>query len=68
MPARRALPPMAVVLLASLACRPVIAIGWGEFIVLVIVIALLLWPLFARLYRTFSRLRQIERDESERKK
>jgi hypothetical protein len=51
------------------ACRPVIAIGWGEFVLVVLVIVLLLGPLIIRLYRFLSHLQEIERnnkDETEK--
>lgn len=37
--------------LGVLACRPVLAIGWGEFLVLVIAVALLIGPPLYRLFR-----------------
>ena len=57
---------LAALLLAATACRPVIAIGWGEFIVLVLVIAFLLGPLLLRLYRYISRLEKIERSREKK--
>lgn len=51
---------LAVLWALSLACRPVIAIGWGELIVLVAVIALLLGPLLWRLYRFLERLQRFK--------
>jgi Flp pilus assembly protein TadB len=55
-----------VPLLAACACRPVIAVGWGELVLLVVVIALLLGPLLFRLYRYLSRLQDIERSRDKR--
>jgi hypothetical protein len=54
---------MATLLLAAAACRPVIAIGWGEFLLLVLVIVVLLGPLFLRLYRFLERLQELERNK-----
>ena len=35
---------MYALLLSTLACRPVIAIGWGEFLILAVVIFVLVGP------------------------
>jgi hypothetical protein len=59
---------LATLLLAAIACRPVIAIGWGEFLVLVLVIAFLLGPLLLRFYRYLSRLEKIERTREKKDK
>ena len=52
--------------LATIACRPVIAIGWPEFVVLVIVIAILLGPLFFRIYRFLDKLQKANKEEKEK--
>jgi hypothetical protein len=44
-------------LLGALACRPVIAIGWPEFLILVGVILFLFWPLLARVYRLLDKMK-----------
>jgi hypothetical protein len=44
---------LAALMLAQLACRPVIAIGWEEFLLFLVVVALLLGP---PVYRFFRRL------------
>lgn len=41
--------------LGVLACRPVLAIGWGEFLILAIAIALLIGPPLYRLFREFEK-------------
>lgn len=53
-------------LLAASACRPVIAIGWGEMVLLILVIILLLGPLLLRLYRLLSRLQEIDRNKGKK--
>ncbi len=50
-----------------LACRPVIAIGWGELAVLTVVIALLLGPVLWRLYRFLARLQRFKEMDRKRK-
>jgi fatty acid desaturase len=45
---------LAVLLLTALACEPVIAIGWGELLILLVLIAVLLGPLLLRIYRTLK--------------
>jgi len=43
-----------------LACRPVLAIGWGEFFFLVVVIVVLIGP---PLYRLIRRIENANRDK-----
>ena len=47
-----------VLLLAACACRPVVAIGWGELLILLAIIAALMGPLLLRIYRTLEALRK----------
>jgi hypothetical protein len=47
-----------VLLLSTLACRPVIAIGWEEFLLLFVLIAFLLGP---SLYRFMQRIENFRR-------
>jgi fatty acid desaturase len=49
-----------VLLLAGLACRPVIAIGWSEMAIVLVVAAVLVGPLLFRLYRVLARLQNSE--------
>ncbi|GEM_PF-4710274 len=51
-----------VLLLAALACRPVLTIGWGEMF---FIIALLLIVIGPPLYRLFRRLEEFRRHERE---
>ena len=44
--------------LGALACRPVLAIGWGEFFILIFVIALLVGPPVYRLLRRLEKSRE----------
>ncbi|MFL7813113.1 MAG: hypothetical protein ACK2TT_08955 [Anaerolineales bacterium] len=44
-------------LLASLACRPVITIGWGEILLFSLVALLVFGPLLARIIRGVGRKR-----------
>ena len=53
--------------LALSACRPVIAIGWPELVVLVVIIALLLGPLMFRLYRFLDKVRKVSQAEEKNK-
>lgn len=52
----------------ALACRPIIAIGWPELIILIVLIAVLLGPLFFRLYRFLDKVQKISRAEEKKKK
>jgi len=50
-----------------LACRPILAIGTGELIVLVLIILLLLGPLLFRFYRLLIRLQDGDGKDKKRK-
>jgi len=54
--------------LATAACRPVIAIGWPEFLILVVLIAFLLGPTLFKLYRFLDRVRKVGQAEEKKKK
>jgi len=54
--------------LMLLACRPVIAIGWPELIILVVLIGVLLGPLMFRLYRFLDKVRKVGQAEEKKKK
>lgn len=56
-----------ILALALLSCRPVIAIGWPEFLILVVVIAFLFWPLIARIYRIVEKMKKASEDEEKKK-
>jgi hypothetical protein len=58
---------IAVLWLASTACRPIFAIGWPELTILVVLIAILLGPLLFRLYRFLDKLQKAGRDEEKKK-
>jgi hypothetical protein len=57
-----------VLLLSQLSCRPVIAVGWPELIILVVIIAILLGPLMFRLYRFLDKVRKVDQTEKKKKK
>lgn len=54
--------------LALLSCRPVVAIGWQELIVLIVLIAVLLGPLLYRLYRFLDKVQKFSQAEEKKKK
>ena len=54
-----------VLLFSVLACRPVIAIGWEELLLLFIVIGLLLGPFLYRLFRRIEKFRKYEHKNKE---
>lgn len=56
---------LAPLLLVALACRPVFAIGWGEILVLAIVVTVLLGPLFLRVYRFMATYRDHDHNHKE---
>lgn len=42
-------------MLGILACRPMLAIGWGEFLILAVAVVLLIGPPLYRLFREFEK-------------
>jgi hypothetical protein len=57
-----------VLVLSVLSCRPIIAIGWPELIILVVLVAVLLGPLLFRLYRFLDKIQKASRAEENQKK
>ena len=49
-----------VLLSSMLACRPVLAIGWGEFLILVVVVVVLIGP---PIYRLMQRMNTRRKDK-----
>jgi hypothetical protein len=58
---------LSIPMLSFLACRPIIAIGWPELILLVILIGVLLGPLMFRLYRFLDKVRKVSQSEEKKK-
>jgi len=50
-----------IIFLGVLSCRPVIAIGWGEFLILTVVVAVLIGP---PVYRFIRRLENSRREKN----
>jgi hypothetical protein len=48
---------LSALLLVTLACEPVIAIGWQELLILILVIGFLIGPPLYRFFRTFEKYR-----------
>jgi hypothetical protein len=59
---------MVALWMPALACRPIIAIGWPELIILVVLIAFLLGPLLFRLYRFLDKIQKASQAEEKKKK
>ena len=57
-----------VLCLALLSCRPVIAIGWPELIILTLLIAILLGPVLFRLYRFLDKVQKANQADEKKKK
>ncbi len=45
---------LTAIFIASLACRPVLTIGWGEIGILIVIIAVLLGPVIFRLSKRLA--------------
>jgi hypothetical protein len=54
--------------LALLSCRPIVAIGWTELIILIVLIAVLLGPFLFRLYRFLDKIQKASQAEEKKKK
>lgn len=54
-----------VLLLSALACRPVVAIGWTELAIILLILIVLFAPFLFRLFRFFSRNRRTVDDEKD---
>jgi flagellar basal body-associated protein FliL len=54
--------------MAVFACRPVIAIGWPELIILVVIIVILLGPLMFRLYHFLDKIKKANQAEEKKKR
>lgn len=46
--------PLTILLLSSLACRPVMTVGWQEIGIFFLLLLVLLGPAFFKLYRRFD--------------
>lgn len=57
-----------VLLISLLSCRPIVAIGWPELLILVLLVAVLLGPLLFRLYRFVDKIQKVSRAEEKKKK
>jgi hypothetical protein len=63
--AYHALQALSTLFLASLACRPVITIGWGEILLIGLVVVLVLGPLLIRIMRGGGRMRGQDKSRDE---
>jgi hypothetical protein len=57
-----------LLLTSLLACRPIIAIGWTEIIIIMVLIVVLLGPLLFRLYRFLDKVQKVNQAEEKKKK
>jgi hypothetical protein len=55
-------------LLSLLSCEPIIAIGWPELLILVVLIVVLLGPLMFRVYRFLDKVQKAMKDEKKKEK
>ncbi len=58
---------LSALILSLLACRPIIAIGWPELIILVVLVGILLGPLMFRIYRFLDKVRKVSQSEKKKK-
>jgi hypothetical protein len=55
-----------ILLFSLLSCRPIIAIGWTEIIIIVVLVAVLLGPLLFRIYRFIDRVQRVSKEEKKK--
>jgi len=60
------LPAAIAFVLGLAACRPVIAIGWNELIIIVLLVAFLLGPLLFRLGRAWSKFQESQKKQQDK--
>lgn len=53
-------------ILSLLACRPVFAIGWGELVILFVVIAFLLGPVLWKFARAWNAYQESQKKKQEK--
>lgn len=56
----------AALVLALLACRPVIAIGWGELLILFLLVVFLAGPFLLRIWRAWDAIRGAQNDKEKK--
>jgi hypothetical protein len=56
-----------ILLFSLLSCRPIIAVGWTEIIIIVVLVAILMGPLLFRIYRFIDRLQRASKEEEKKK-
>jgi hypothetical protein len=59
---------LSALIFSLLACRPIIAIGWTEIIIIFVLVAILLGPLMFRLYRFIDKVRKVSQEDEKKKK
>jgi len=57
-----------VLLVSSLACRPILTIGWSEIAILIVIIAVLLGPALFKLFKRMSEFQAWKADSKDKKK
>lgn len=57
---------LAVLISSLLACRPIIAIGWTEIIIIVVLILVLLGPFLFRVYRFIDKVQKTSKNEKKK--
>ena len=59
--------PFAILLISSLACRPIITIGWQEIGILLIILVALLGPSLFKFYKRFDEFKNWKNDKNDDK-
>ncbi|MBL7161606.1 MAG: hypothetical protein ISS57_03295 [Anaerolineales bacterium] len=58
----------AALLAASLACRPILTIGWSEIAILIVIIAVLMGPALFKLFKRMSEFQAWKANSKDKKK
>jgi hypothetical protein len=55
-----------ILLFSLMSCRPIIAIGWTEIVIIVVLVAILMGPLLFRIYRFIDRVQRASKEEKKK--
>jgi hypothetical protein len=56
-----------ILLFSLMSCRPIIAIGWTEIIIIIVLVAILMGPLLFRIYRFIDRVQRASKEDKKKK-
>lgn len=63
---RAIIAPFSLIILSTLACRPVLTIGWSEMGILAVILIVLLGPSLFKFYKRFDEFKNWKNDKDEK--